>query len=70
LLFINSIRKEVNRVHELIRQINSGMEPRTKRPHFRLAEQRIKELYDRFNDNQITPQYLLRRLSYNITNGR
>jgi len=68
LLFIDSIRIEVNRVHELIRQINSGMEPRTKGSQSRISEQQIKGLYDRFNSNQITGQDLLQGLSFFVPN--
>jgi hypothetical protein len=39
--------------------MSSGTRPRSKRPMSRIAEQRTKELYDRFNNNQITAQELL-----------
>jgi hypothetical protein len=35
------------------------MPPRTKRSQSRIAEQRIKELYGRFNNNKVTVQNLL-----------
>ncbi|CAF2982191.1 unnamed protein product [Rotaria sp. Silwood2] len=62
--FIDSIRKEVNTIHDIITQINVGMGPRTKRLKSRITEQRTKELYDRFNNNQITVQELLHGLSF------
>ena len=62
-LFIDSIRKEVDTVHDMIRQINSGMQPRTKRSKTRIAERRIDELYDRFRNGRITERDLLRGLS-------
>ena len=46
------------------------MRPRTKRSQSRIAEQRIKELYDRFNSNQITGQDLLRGLSFFLANEK
>ena len=42
-LFIDSIRKEVNTIHDLILQINSGMRPREKRSQSKIAEQRTKK---------------------------
>ncbi|CAF4309143.1 unnamed protein product [Rotaria magnacalcarata] len=69
-LFINSIRKEVSTVHDLITQVNTGMQPRTKRLKSRIAEQRITELYNRFNNNQITPHDLLRELSSFVANEK
>ena len=69
-LFIDSIRKEVSTVHDLITQVNTGMGPRTKRSKSRIAEQRIAELYNRFNDNEITPQDLLRGLSFFVANEK
>ncbi|CAF0881500.1 unnamed protein product [Adineta ricciae] len=62
-LFIDSIRNEVCTTHDIIFQINSGMEPRIKRPKTRLAERRIEELYRRFEMDQITARELLRGLS-------
>ncbi|CAF4480748.1 unnamed protein product [Rotaria socialis] len=49
-------------VHNLIFQINSGMEPRAKRPESKIAEQHMKELYERFDNKQIDPQELLKEL--------
>jgi len=69
-MFIDSLRKEVNTIHDLIIQINSGMGPRTKRSKVRLAEQRTKELYDRFNNNQIHVEELLRGLSLFVANAK
>ena len=69
-LFMDSIRKEVHTIHDLIQQINSGMPPRTKRSQTRIAEQRMKELYDRFNQNKITVQELLRSLSFYVANQK
>ncbi|CAF3721007.1 unnamed protein product [Rotaria sordida] len=68
--FIDSIREEVHTIHDLIQQINSGMPPRTKRSQTRTSERRIKELYDRFNQNKITVQELLRGLSFYVANKK
>jgi hypothetical protein len=46
------------------------MGPRTKRSKFRLTEQRTKELYDRFNNNQIDVEELLRGLSLFVANAK
>ncbi len=54
----------MNTGHDLILQISSGMRLRTKRSKFRVAEQRTKELYDRFKHNQMTAQELLSGLSF------
>jgi hypothetical protein len=67
---MDSIRKETNIIHDLILQINSGMQPRSKRSQSKIAEQRIKELYDRFNNNKITAQDLLRGLSFFVANEK
>lgn len=40
-LFVDPIRKEVDTIHDMIRQIHSGMQPRTKRSKTRIAERRI-----------------------------
>jgi len=69
-VFIDSIRKEVHTIHDLIQQINSGMAPRTKRSQTRTAEQRMKELYYRFNQNKITVYDLLRSLSFYVANQK
>ncbi|CAF2612933.1 unnamed protein product [Rotaria sp. Silwood2] len=69
-LFMDSIRKEVHIIHNLIQQINSGMPPRTKRSQTRTAEQRMKELYNRFNQSKITVQDLLRGLSFYVANQK
>ncbi|CAF2922927.1 unnamed protein product [Rotaria sp. Silwood2] len=69
-LFIDSIRKEVSTVRDLITQINCRMQPRTKRYESRVAEQRTRVLYDRSNSNQITAQDLLRGLSYSFSNEK
>ena len=42
------------------------MLPRTKRSQTRTSERRIEELYDRFNQNKITVQELLRALSFYV----
>ncbi|CAF3506846.1 unnamed protein product [Rotaria socialis] len=39
-----------------------GMEPRAKRPESKIAEQHMKELYERFDNKQIDPQELLKEL--------
>ncbi len=57
----------MNTIHDFVRQINSGMQPRTKQSESRIAEQRINELYDRFNNNKITAQYFLRGLPFFVT---
>jgi hypothetical protein len=44
------------------------MGPRTKRSKTRIVEQRTKELYDRFNNNKITVQTSLSRLSFFLEN--
>ncbi len=40
------------------------MYPRTKRRQTRIAQDRTKELYDRFKNNTITVQQLLEELSF------
>ncbi len=57
------MQKEINTIHDLIRQINRGTQPHTKQSQSTFAEQQIEELYDRFNNNNITAQDLLRGLS-------
>jgi hypothetical protein len=69
-LFIDSLRTQVNTIHDLIIQINIEMGPRTKRSKVRLGEQWTKELYDRFNNNQINVKELFRGLSLFITNAK
>ncbi|CAF1093464.1 unnamed protein product [Rotaria sp. Silwood1] len=39
-------------------------------PLLEIAEQRMKELYDRFNNNRITAQDLLRALSFFVANEK
>ncbi len=63
-MFIDAVRKEVNIIHDLIIQISVGMPPRPKRTNIKTAEQRIKELYHRFDDNQILAPDLLGRISF------
>jgi hypothetical protein len=63
-LFIDSIRREVNTIHNLILGINSGMRPREKRPLSKTVEETIQELYDRFDKNNIAERELLRELSF------
>ena len=41
--FVDAIRKEVDTIHSLIVQINSGMCPRTKRLITRIAQDRTNE---------------------------
>ena len=65
-LFINSIQNEVHTVHDLIRQINSGMRPREKKTQSKLVEQRVQELYNRFNNKKITVEFLLQELSFYV----
>jgi len=69
-LFIDAIRKQVNTVHSLIVQINNGMCPRTKRLLPRIARDRTHELYDRFNNNTITVEELLKELSFFVPNDQ
>ena len=66
----NRFKKRLQKTHpnillfiDLIRQIHSGMQPRTKRSKTRIAERCIDELYDRFQNNRITERDLLRGLS-------
>ena len=66
--FIDAIRQEVDTVHSMIIQINSGVCPRTKRLITRIAEDRTNELYDRFENNTITVQALLEKLSFFVPN--
>jgi hypothetical protein len=54
----------VNTIHDLTLQINSGMRPREKRPLSKTVEQRIQELYNRFDNNNIAVRELLRELSF------
>jgi hypothetical protein len=68
-MFTDSLLKEVNRVHDLIIEINSGMCSRTKRFEVPIAEQGTKDLYDRFNNNQIKVKELLRGLSLFVANA-
>ncbi|CAF1362499.1 unnamed protein product [Rotaria sordida] len=68
--FMESIKKEINTIHDLILQIDTGMQPRSKRSRSKIAEQRMKELYDRFNNNKITAQDLLRGLSFSVANEK
>ena len=65
-LFIDSIRNEVHTVHDLISQINSGMQPREKKTQSKLVQQRVKELYDRFQNKKITIESLSRELSFYV----
>lgn len=69
-VFINAVQKEAQTVNHLIYQINSGMKPRTKRPKSRIAEQRMTELYERFDQKQIGPQELLKKLSFFVSSGK
>ena len=62
-LFIVLIRKAVDTIHDISRQIHSGMLPRKKRAKTRTAGRRIDELYDRFQYKRITERELLRELS-------
>ncbi|CAF4406449.1 unnamed protein product [Rotaria socialis] len=43
-------------------EVVTGMEPRAKRPESKIAEQHMKELYERFDNKQIDPQELLKEL--------
>ena len=65
-VFINSIKNEIQTVHDLISQINSGMRPREKKAQSKVVEQRVKELYQRFNDKKITVDNLLQGLSFYV----
>ena len=69
-LFIDSIRNEVETVHGLIVQIGSGMRPPVKRSQSRLVEDRMKELYHRYDNNKITPRELLKKLSFFVANQK
>lgn len=67
---MDAIRKEVEIVHGIISQVNSGMQPRMKRSKSRLAEQRIQELYDRFQKKTISIHDLLRGLSFYVAHKK
>jgi len=69
-VFIDTVRKEVNIIHDLIIQISVGMPPRPKRTNTKTAEQRIKGLYHQFHDNQISAPDLLRGLSFFVANNK
>ena len=69
-VFIDSIRKEVDTVHDLIIQVKSGMQPRTKRSNSRIAENRMEELYNRFRNNRITVNELLHGLSFFVAHSK
>ena len=56
-------------MHGIISQVNSGMQPRTKRSKNRLAEQRMKELYDRFQ-KAISIHDLLRGLPFYVAHKK
>ncbi len=60
----------MNIEHDLILQINSGMRSRAKPSQSRIAEQRITELYNEFNNNKIMAQDLLRGLSFFVANEK
>ena len=62
--------KKTHSVHHLIFQINSGMKPPTKRHKSRIAEERMIELYKRFDHKQISPQELLKELSFFVSSGK
>lgn len=62
--FIDSLRKEIDTVHTLIYQIQVGMQPRTKRFQSKLMENRIQQLYHRFDSETITVNDLLRGLAF------
>jgi len=64
--FIDSIKKEVQTVHDLIAQINCGMRPREKKTQSKLVEGRIRELYNRFDNKTITVESLLQELSFYV----
>ncbi len=65
-IFVNSLKKEIHTAHDLICQINSGMKPREKKTQSKLIEQRIKELYNRFNHQKISVESLLKELSFYV----
>ena len=46
------------------------MKPRAKRPKSKIVEQRMKELYERFDNKQIDPQQLLKQLSFFVADGK
>ncbi|CAF1532431.1 unnamed protein product [Adineta ricciae] len=62
--FIDSIQNEIDTIHSLVVQIASGMQPQTKRSKSRIVQQRVKELYDRFDNGKISIHDLLHRLSF------
>ena len=63
-VFIDAIQKEVYTVHNLIFQINIAMKPRAKQPKYKIVEQHMKELYERFDNKEIHLQQLLKQLSF------
>ncbi len=46
------------------------MRPRTKRSKSRIAQQRMKELYDRFHNKRILVPELLRGLSFFVAHDK
>jgi hypothetical protein len=64
--FIDSIKNEVQTVHDLIAQINSGMRPREKKNQSKIVEGRIRELYSRFDNKKIAVESLLQELSFYV----
>ncbi len=69
-VFIDSIRNEVQTVHDLIAQIDSGMRPREKKTQPNIVEGRIKELYNRFNNKKIKVESLLQELSFFVVHQK
>lgn len=68
--FIDAIQKEVDTVHSMINQINSGMPMRMKKTKSRISERRMKELYDRFHEKRMTIEDLLRGLSFFVAHKK
>ena len=68
--FIDSIRREVHIVHNLIFQIDCRMQPREKRTQSKTVERRIKELYNRCDNNEISIDQILQKLSLYVANEK
>ena len=45
------------------------MKPRAKQPNYKIVQQHMKELYERFDNKEIHPQQLLKQLSFLLPMG-
>jgi hypothetical protein len=64
--FIDSIKNEVQTVHDLIAHINCGMRTREKKTQSKIVEGRMRKLYNRFDNKTITVESLLQELSFYV----